>query len=207
MVEMGALLVEEAKKAKVKHIVRLSVLGAGTVQIPIPRWHRQVEKLIEESGITYTFLRPNSFMQNFINFGYTIKNQGAFYLPSGDSKVSYVDVRDIAAVAVKALIQNGHENKAYDITGPEVLSNHEVAEILSEVTGKKINYINVSDDDARNGMKMMGMPDWLINALIELYKITRSGFGADVSPVVEQITGRNPISFNQFAKDYAEAFI
>src|SRR6476661_2017303 len=110
--------------------------------ITIGRLHRQEEKIIEESGIPYTFLRPGAFMQNFVNFfGQTIKNESAFYLPTRDGKVSFVDVRDIAAVATEILLTKSdgsqqHKNKAYDITGHEALSYSQVAEILSKVIGR-----------------------------------------------------------------------
>ncbi|MDP8942353.1 MAG: SDR family oxidoreductase, partial [Thermoproteota archaeon] len=131
-------LVTEAKKAGIRHIVKQSIMGADLqADVEAMRLHRQAEKIIEESGIPYSFLRPNEFMQGFINFqGPTIKSNNAFYLPAQDAKVSIVDVRDIAAVAVKALTDdNKHNNKTYLITGPETLSYYQAAEILSNATG------------------------------------------------------------------------
>ena len=217
MVELSSNLVNAAKKSvAVKHIVKLSVMGADAEPGIIGgRLHRQAEKIIEESGISYTFLRPNFFMQNFVNFfSQTIKEQGAFYVPAGDGKVSFVDVRDIAAVAVQALSgnrssKNGeskHMGKAYDITGGEALSYGEAAEILSKELGKKVNYVNISDEDARKGMKDMGADEWTINSMTELFGIAREGYLSEISPVVEQVTGKKPITFSQFARDYAEAF-
>ena len=109
------------------------------------------EEIIEQSGIPFTFLRPNEFMQNFINFhSPSIKGKNAFYIPLEDAKVSLVDVRDIAAVAVKSLTDEDlHKNKTHLITGPEALSYHQVAEILSNRIGRKINYVNISDEEAR----------------------------------------------------------
>jgi uncharacterized protein YbjT (DUF2867 family) len=102
MVDLTSNLVNEAKKAGVKYIVKQSVLGADSEPAITPsRLHRQAEKIIEESGIPFTFLRPNFFMQNFVTlYSHFIKTQGAFYVPAGDAKASFVDVRDIAAVAV-----------------------------------------------------------------------------------------------------------
>jgi uncharacterized protein YbjT (DUF2867 family) len=148
-------------------------------------------------------------MQNFVNFySHSVKTQGAFYVPAGDARISFVDVRDIAAIAVHALTStNGkHEGKAYVITGDEALSHGQAAEILSEQLGKKVNYINVSDEDARKGMKDMGMDEWIINSIIELFEFAKAGHWSAISPVTEQITGNKPISFNQFAGDYAVAF-
>ena len=208
MVRMGATLVEEAKKAGVKHIVRLSGMGADVDPgITLGRWHREVEREIEDSGIAYTFLRPNSFMQTYaVFFGESIKNRDAFYLPAGDGKVSLVDTRDVAGVAVEALTKKGHEGKAYTLTGPEALSNTRVSEILSEVTGRAIRYVDVSDESARHRMKNAQIPEWLIDVLMELYQLHRAGMTSAVLPTVEQVTGKPPIDFRRFALDHVEAF-
>jgi uncharacterized protein YbjT (DUF2867 family) len=214
MVELTSNLVNEAKKAGVKYIAKQSVLGADVEPGIIPtRLHRQAEKIIEESGIPFTFLRPNFFMQNFVTFySNFIKTQGAFYVPAGDAKASFVDVRDIAAVAVQALSgssTNGtgnHTQNAYDITGGEALSYGQAAEILSKEIGKKVNYVNISDQDASKGMKDMGVDEWTINSMVELFGITRAGYLSEISPAVEQVTSNKPITFSQFARDYAGAF-
>jgi uncharacterized protein YbjT (DUF2867 family) len=210
--QISSNLVKEAQKNDIKHIVKLSVMDADIEPATtITRLHRQEEKIIEESGIPYTFLRPVGFMQNFINFfGQIIKNQNAFFLPAGEGKVSFVDVRDIAAVAVKTLVANDNDNqhigKAYGITGDELLTYKQAAEILSKEVGKKINYVNISDDDARKAMKGIGMENWLIDGMMELYNIIRDGHAAQITNTVEQIVGQKPISFSQFAKEYAEFF-
>jgi uncharacterized protein YbjT (DUF2867 family) len=209
--ELASNMVIEAKKVGIRHIVKQSVMGADLeADVGTLRLHRQAEKIIEQSGIPFTFLRPNEFMQNFINFhSPSIKNNNAFYLPLEDAKVSLVDVRDIAAVAVKSLTEDRndkHDNKTYLITGPEALSYHQAAEILSNATDKKISYVNISEEEARGAMKEMGMSDWIINTISELYDYFRKGNASQVSSAVEEVTGKKPISFSQFAKDYAEAF-
>jgi uncharacterized protein YbjT (DUF2867 family) len=207
--EHASNLVTQAKEAGTRHIVKLSAQGAHVNAVVASlRLHRQAEKIIEESGIPFTFLRPGEFMQNFVNFfSQTVKEQGAFYLPAGDSKISFVDARDIAAVGVKALTNDGrHNGKAYSITGPEALSYYQVAEILSHATGKKIDYVNISEEEARHTMRGLGIGDWWINAIIEVYEFYKSCVQAQISPAVEEITGNKPISFSQFAKDYADAF-
>jgi uncharacterized protein YbjT (DUF2867 family) len=212
MVDLTSNLVNEAKRAGVKYIVKQSVLGADDSEQAITpsRLHRQAEKVIEESGIPFTFLRPNFFMQNFVTFySNFIKTQGAFYVPAGDAKASFVDVRDIAAVAVQALGKNGeskHIGKAYDITGAEALSYGEAAEILSKELAKKVNYVNISDEDTRKGMKDMGADEWTINSMIELFGIARAGYLSEISTAVEQVTGNKPTTFSQFARNYASAF-
>jgi uncharacterized protein YbjT (DUF2867 family) len=217
LVEFTSNLVNEAKKAGgVKHIVKLSHIRADApkddaARITITNLHREAEKIIEDSEISYTFLRPNFFFQNFINFyGPMIKSQGSFSLPAGHGKVSFVDVRDIASVAAIVLTKerDGEEHmiKAYDVTGPESLTYAEAANILSIEAGKKIDYSNISEEDARRMIKEMGMNDWHTNVLVELLRITREGYLSNISSAVEQVTGNKPISFHQFAKDHASAF-
>jgi uncharacterized protein YbjT (DUF2867 family) len=202
-------LITEAKKSGTRHIVKQSIMGADLkADVEAMRLHRQTEKMIEESGIPYTFIRPNEFMQGFINYqGSTIKNNGAIYVPVEDGKVSFVDARDIASVAVKALVDGEkHYNKTYLITGPEALSYYQAAEILSNATGKKIDYANISDEEARGAMKEVGLDDWLIDTISDLYTFYRNGYASNVSPAIEEVTGKKPITFAQFANDYAEAF-
>jgi uncharacterized protein YbjT (DUF2867 family) len=212
MVELSSNFLKEIENAgSIKHIVKLSVMGAESEPGIIgSRLHRQVEKMMEDTGIPFTFLRPNFFMQNFVNFfSQSIKEEGAFYLPAGDGKVSFVDVRDIASLAVEALTKNNngrHNGKAYNITGPEAISYGDVARILSEQLRKKISYVNISEDDARKGMKETGWDDWTIDYMMELFNIIRMGYLSQVSSVIEDVTGKRAISFDQFVEDYSKAF-
>jgi uncharacterized protein YbjT (DUF2867 family) len=207
-------IINEAKKNGVKYVVKLSAMGADSEpRSTVLRLHGEEEKIIEDSGIPYTFLRPPAYMQNFVTqFGHTIKTQNAFYVPAGDAKMSFIDSRDIAAITTEILTKDNtglsrqhYENKAYDITGPDALSYRQAADILSSEVGKKISYVNITEDDSRKGMKQIGMGDWFIDIMMELFRIIRAGYGSETTTVVEDITGRKPIPFAQFAKDYAEA--
>jgi uncharacterized protein YbjT (DUF2867 family) len=174
----------------------------------IGRIHREEEKIIEESGIPFTFLRPPAFMQNFITqFGYTIRTQDAFYVPAGIAKISFVDARDVAAVSVKALTSDSqHIGKVYTITAHEAISYRQAAEILSKQVGRRISYVDIPEEDARKAMKENGLDGWLVDAIMEFYSIIKAGHASQTTNVFEQVIGRKPISFTQFAKDYAEFF-
>ncbi len=211
MVEFTSNILREVRKSDIKFILMLSSLLAADLEHEntVGRLHRQEEKIIQESGIPYTILRPNAFMQNFLNFfGHTIKTQNAFYLPAGDQSISFIDTRDIAAVAVQELTRDGirHENAIFHITGQEALSFGQAAEIISLEIGMKVSYINIPEEDARKQMKDMGMGDWLSDAMVEQFRSIRAGYASQTTGLVEQITGRKPISFSQFVKDYGEAF-
>jgi len=203
--ELEGVLVNEAKKSGVRHIVKLSALGER--KAIFPSLHRDSEEKIEVSGLPYTFLRPNGFMQNFVNYdSSTIKAQNAFYATQGNGAVSHIDVRDIASVAVKVLSTSGHEGKAYSLTGPEALTNAQVAEKLSRVLGRAIRYVDVPTEDFKKSLLSAGVPEWSANALIDLQRLYREGVASLVDPAVEQLTGRKATSFDHFARDYSLAF-
>ncbi len=217
-VEMTSNFVKAAKEAGVKHIVKLSSLSASTEATTLGKWHRECEKIIEQSGIPYTFLRPTFFMQNFTtSYLEDIKIQGAFHLPCGNGKVSLIDVKDIAAAAVAALTRPGHENKIYTLTGPEALTLTEVADIFTEKLNKMVTYLDIAEEGyendpqkrkegARSMLKAKGLSDWLVGALLETYRSIKSGNQAVVTNTVQEITGKQPTKFTQFATDSKPLF-
>ena len=205
MVELSSSIIRAAKQAGVKHLVKVS--GGGAEMDTMAKWHRAVEKEIEQSGMAFTFLQSNTFMQNFIKFSsHTIRNQGAFYEPHGDGKSAYIDARDIARVAYRVLTEEGHENKAYYLSGPEALSGAEIADILSSVTGKAIKFVDAPVESARASMLKAGMPAVIVEALLEHYQMVKLGHTAKVSSTVEEITGQKATSFETFAQENKEAF-
>lgn len=206
--ELQSNLIQAAQAAGVRHIVKLSVIGIGSglESLALGRLHLETEKEVERSGMAYTHLRPNGFMQNMLRHAPTIKSQGVFYAPFGESKESSVDARDVAAVALAALTEDGHEGKAYEITGPESLTFDEMAEKFSTALGREIKYVEVPIEVARSAMIGAGMQAWLVDALVELFYFYRDGGAAHITPAVRLTTGREPITFAEFARDYAKAF-
>ncbi|GAC1434569.1 MAG: SDR family oxidoreductase [Thermoanaerobaculia bacterium] len=206
-IEQETRATEAAKAAGVKHIVKLSVWGAETEGFSFAKIHRAVEKVIEKSGLAWTFLRPNGFMQNMANYNAgTIKEQGAFYGSVGDAKISHINVKDIAAVAVKVLTGTGHENKAYSLSGPEALSYSDVAKKLSAASGRDVKYVNLTDEQLKGGMTGAGIPADYADALVDLNRAYRKDIAGKVTDDVKRVTGRDPISFDQYAKENAAAF-
>lgn len=200
-------IVEQAKRAGVKHVVKLSVYGAAEEDFSFAKIHRRAEKAIEESGMSWTFLRPNGFMQNLANYSAaTIQSQGAFYGSAGAGRVSHVDIRDIAAVAVAALTQPGHENHAYTITGPEALTYDEVASKLSTASGRDVKYVDLQPDQLKSGMVGAGIPPQYADALLDLNRAYRENQLSAVTNEIHRITGRAPITFDQYARENAAAF-
>ena len=194
--------IDEAKKKGIKHIVNLTAMGAETDDNFMLR---RLEKYIESSGIPYTHLRPNWFMQNF-NSGpmyADIKYTGALHLPAGDAKVSFIDVRDIAAAGVSVLKNEKHFGEAYTLTGNESINHFEVVEILSGVSNKKISYIPISDETARASLKQAGAAAGQIERWSNFFKKVREGFSSGVSDDIISLINRSPITFKKYAEDYA----
>lgn len=208
--EMANFFVDRAKEAGVKYIIRQSALAAETEAITLLRQHRASETHIEESGIPYTHLRPNSFMQNFVNFmGEGIRTSGKIYLPLKTARVSYIDARDIARVAATLLagaIKPEHLNRAYALTGPQPYSMDDVAASISKASGRPVQYMDISPADARAGMQSAGIADWAIEAMVELYEFQRAGRAEFISSATEEITGSRPFAFEDFARDNSGAF-
>lgn len=204
--ELETNLLDAARRAGVRHIVKFSAMTADSATVArFPRGHGQTERKIQASGIAWTFLRPTFFMQNLLGLADMVK-QGTIYQPAGDSKASFVDTRDIAAVAVKALTGGGHEGKAYEITGPDLLSYHDIARILSDVTGRPIKYQDIPPEAARQAMLGMGIPQWNVDGILELMQQMRAGEYAKSTNVVREVGKKQPTTFAQFARDNAAAW-
>lgn len=199
--------VETARAAGLRHIVYLSQLHA-TKDSPVRflRYHAVVEEAISAAGMTFTNLRPNLYMQGLLGFRSSIISEGRFFAAAGDSRVSIVDVRDIAAVAATALTERGHEGKTYDVTGPEALTHAEMASQLSETLGRRISFVDVSEASMRDALLSLGMPEWQVEGLIEDYAHYRRGEASSISTAVEDVTSRRPRSFLTFTRDYKQAF-
>jgi uncharacterized protein YbjT (DUF2867 family) len=195
-----------ARRSGVAHIVKLSQFAADEASpVRFLRYHAAVERAICESGLAYTFLCPNLFMQALLGFAPTIKSQSRFYAAIGNAKVSVVDVRDIAAAAAAALTGAGHERRTYTLTGPEALSHAEMAAFLSHALGRTITFVDVSAEAMREALYGMKMPAWQADGLIEDYAHYHRGEAAAVAAGVQEATGLPPRSFAAFARDFAFA--
>jgi uncharacterized protein YbjT (DUF2867 family) len=195
--------VDAAKAAGVRRIVKQSVMGAADEAYSLAAVHRPVEKAIEASGLAWTFLRPNSFMQNVITFmAPTIHAQSAFYSASDNAPISHIDVRDIAAVAVQALTDPVHEGRAYTLTGPEALTYDEMAAALSTKLGRTISHVSLAPEELRAGMLAEGMPEPIADRMLDLERYFREGRASLTTDDVKHVTGRAPGSFSVWLTDH-----
>ena len=191
--------------SKMRHLVKLSAMGGR--EATFPRQHAESEDAIRKLDVSFTFLRPNGFMQNLVNYSSAaIKTIDKFYGSEGDGKISLIDIRDVAAVAVKVLSEDGHAGRAYTLTGQEAVSNREIAQSMSEVLGRKIEFVNLAPEDLKTALLSAGVPEWNAEALVDLQRLYREGKAAMVSSDVREILGHAPRSLRDFLIDYRDAF-
>jgi (4-alkanoyl-5-oxo-2,5-dihydrofuran-3-yl)methyl phosphate reductase len=201
-------VIEVAKRAGVRHIVKLSTLEATEHKIQVGKWHYEREELIRASGLDWTFLRPGMFMSNSIDWwAESIKGQGSVFFPGGKKgKVAPVDPRDVAKVAAVALTQPGHRGQAYELTGSELFTIGEMVQVIAKVLGKPIQYMDIPPIAAKLFMLKTGMDKMLVNALMEMLASLRRNEGAIVTDTVERITGQAPRSFEGWCRERINAF-
>lgn len=194
-------LVSAMRQAGVGRVAFLSVRGAGSNPL-LP--HRGIERLLEASGLAWTHLRPNDFMQNFATVHQAdIRDRGEIWAPAGRGRTSFVDVRDVAAAAVEALTGDGHDRKAYTLTGPEDLSMEDAAAVLSKAIGRPVTYRNPGIPSFLGHVRAAGRPLAFGLVMTGVYTAARLGLAAEVSPDLARLIGRPPTALKAFASDYA----
>ncbi len=208
LVELESKVIEVCKASGVRNVVLNSALGAGDYPKSFPSWHRKVEDKLKASGLGYTILRPNGFMQNIVMYNApSIRAQGAFYAAMGDAKTSLIDVRDVACAAAMVLVSPvEHGGQTYELNGPEALSNEDVATKISRVTGRPVQYVDIPEAAHKKAMEDLGMPVWQVTALLELQEYYVSGKCASVTDVLPKLLGRAPINLDQFLEENKDAF-
>lgn len=206
-VEWMQRLVETAKRAGVRRFVKLSGMTAGSNSpARLIRDHGVSDDYLRNAGLSYTIVQPNSFMQNMFWSIDSIKSQGAFYQPTGDTRQSLVDIADVAAVVVKALTERGHEGKTYVLTGPKSLSFQAVADIIAAAIGKPVQYVAVPGVAAEQSMLESGMPEWMAHTLVEFYGAVATGAFAGTTDDIEHLLGRSATSFDTFIERHVALF-
>lgn len=199
-----------AVAAGVQHLVKMSSMEAvAHAETPIPKAHWAVEEHIRAagraSGIGWTMVKPNFFMQNLLSSAAGIKANRKFSLPMGNGTTGMADIRDIAAVCAEVLTGKGHAGKSYEITGPEVLTFHDVADRFTAVLGEKVEYVPMPTDQFRERMKNVLEP-WHLNAVCELFREIAE-IGLDhTTDTFRQLMGREPRSVTQFIQDHVALF-
>jgi len=207
LVQLEGNAIEASEAVGVRRIVLNSALGAGDYGKSFPSWHRKVEDKLKATKMAHCIIRPNSFLQNVLTyFAPGIRAQGAFYGAMRNARTSYLDVRDIATVAAKALRCGEHEGKTYELNGPEALTCANVAEKISKHAGIAARYVDIPVEALRKAMLDQRMPEWQVTALLELQEYYTSGKGGTLDGVLEGLLGRPSITMDQFLEEYSSEF-
>jgi uncharacterized protein YbjT (DUF2867 family) len=208
--ELQIAVLEAAQRAGVQHVVKLSALGASNhSKSTIAREHWTVEQALLQMDMTWTILRPHSFMQNWLDdVAATVRAEGVIHSPIGEAVVPFIDTRDIAAVAAEALLQpEAHAGRKYFLTGGEAVGFADVARAISDATGKTVTYQPISPEAARAQLEAKGTPPPLVDAMLAILMYQRAGGPtAAISDKVEKILGRPPRTIVDFAHDHAQHF-
>lgn len=206
--EMEGNVVAAAKQAGVKHIVKHSGMGASPhAACLFHKWNGHAEYEIENSGLAWTILRPNVFLQNLgAVHGAAVAKSGAFHYYGGDAWTSWVDTRDVAQVALAVLTDSGHLGMVYELTGPKALSLDDVAARLTAKLGRTIRYVAISEAEQYRAMVDAGIPPIIADGVVGLQNWLRAGGGAYVTGTVERVTGIPPRSLDAYIDENRALF-
>ena len=200
-------VVDAAKSGGVQHLVQLSTYNAEDPKVELDRWHHEKDQVVRDSGLNWTFLRPGQFMSNALQWVPMIKAQSTVFFPGGTTvKFGSIHPNDIAAVGAVALTEPGHENRAYQLSGPQLLTTPEQVEILARAIGKAIGYVEISEEQLGERIKKNGVPESIANALVEMFKKLREEPRDYLTNNVQQITKRPPRTFEEWCRENAAAF-
>jgi uncharacterized protein YbjT (DUF2867 family) len=198
--------IDAARDAGVRRVVALTAMGVerldGTAL-------RTIERHLEQSGLAWTHLRPNFFMQIFAREPLlaSIRDAAVLRVPAANAALSFVDVRDVADVAATVLTTPGHEERAYTLTGPAALTHGDVATLIAGATGRPVRYEPLDDDQARTVLSGAGLAPPRVERLLGFYRLVRAGWCGAVSPAVAAILGRAPARMEGFVHERATAWL
>jgi uncharacterized protein YbjT (DUF2867 family) len=209
--ETEARLVDAANEAGVLRVVKVSSSGADAADPPVfLRLHREAELHIERSGLAWTFLRPNFFMQNYLDYADAIRTHGVLVAPSGAGRHADVDARDVGEVAARVLTEEGHAGRAYELTGPEAHAFADVARRISTITGREVRFVDQDPDEGFRSLVKAGESEWSAQAWVELLAWFQGGEGTTngsaVALGVEEVLDRPPRSLDAFLRENLKAF-
>jgi uncharacterized protein YbjT (DUF2867 family) len=198
-------LVEAAQRAGVGHVVKLSVFDGGAGDDPIGAWTREAEAAVMDSGIDWTMLRPGRFMSNALWWAPMIRAGDTVAIPFATRPATPIDPADVAAVALASLTGEGHRNRAYQLSGPEVLTPADELRLLGEALGRPLRLVEPPVDQVRAGMIAGGMPEAVVDAVVAR-SLSEPGAEAEVLSTVSDILGRPATPFASWAKAHAHLF-
>jgi uncharacterized protein YbjT (DUF2867 family) len=210
LAEAHMRIVSAAKAAGVRRLVQLSGVGADPNMCcaRLLRWYGQAEVTVAASGLEVTRLRSSMLMQNLFEFAPSIAQQGLISGPFRSTKWTWVDARDVGAVAAVTLRDTAHSGRTYTVTGSESMSYPQIAEHLTRILGKPVRYADITANEARGWLQSRGLSPVMIEAKLELWDACASNLiNTPPTQVVKEVTGREPRSIDEFLRDYRKQFL
>jgi len=192
-------MAEQIKKAGVTRFVMLSAECDPDSDIFFVRRTGELEEMVKAADLPWTFMRPDWFMQNFAGF----VAMGMVAFPAGPGKTSFVDVRDVAEIAIKALSEDGHIHCVYRLTGPDPMTFERAANRISAALGRDIPFVGITPNDMRSALIEQGAEPWYADMNAEMTFAVREGFTFNPSNDIEFLLGRKPRSIETYVTDHA----
>ena len=206
-VEWEMHAIDAAAASGVRRMVKLSsIVAEPGGPVAFWDWHGRIEQHLGESGVPAVVLRSNAFMSNVLAAAEPVAHEGRLYAPAGEAKIAMIDPRDVGAAAAAVLSAPGHDGQTYVLTGPEAITYAQVAAELSAATDRRVEFIDVPDEGAKQGLIEAGLPDLVAEQVVEVFSMLRQGAGEQVTGTVESLTGCPPRDFASFAHDHAHLF-
>lgn len=199
--------IDVAAAAGVRHLLYLSSIESVPENPnPITQMHVAAERHLQDSGLQWTMIRPSFFMQIFLTQAPRIRDAGQIMFPAGEGTIATTDLRDVGAVMVKALTESGHENKSYDLTGPELLTLGECADRFADVLGRPIEYIDQPIGEFADRLRAVGIAEWRVQAVCKEFEGIARGIIDHTTDTIKRLLGRPPCSLAQFVADHRDVF-
>jgi uncharacterized protein YbjT (DUF2867 family) len=196
--------IDAAHAAGVRRIVKLSGPRAAVdAWVLFERWHGEIERHLFASGVPWVVLRPSAYMTNLLASSDTVRHTGRLFAPAGAARITYVDPRDVAAVAAATLAVPGHESSTYTLTGPEAITYEQIAHELSAAAGRTIEYVDIPYEAAREALREAGLPPLIADSIVDTFVMQQAGCMARTTDAVRTLTGREPRPFVAFAREHA----
>ncbi len=205
--ELETAFVDAAAAAGLKHFVYLSSLeSVPENENPITQMHVATEEHLRKSGLPWTMVRPTFFMQLFLAFSKGIRETGTIKLPTGSGTVAATDVRDVGAFISHVLGSDGHINKSYDVTGPQLLDFNQIAQIFTDVLGKPVSFVDEPIEEFRSRFAKIQPSPWRVDAVCKEFQGIAAGIIDHTTATFAEIMGRQPTPLSQFIEDYRTVF-
>jgi uncharacterized protein YbjT (DUF2867 family) len=206
-VEWETSAIDAAAAAGVRRIVKLSsIVAAPGAPVAFWDWHGRVEQHLSASGVPAVFLRSSFYMSNVLASAEQVAAEGRLYAPAGAARIAMIDPRDVGAAAAAVMTGAGHEGRTYVLTGPEAITYAQVAGELAAATDRPVEFVDVPDESARQGMIQAGLPGFVAEAIVGIFAQAREGAAERVTATIESLTGTPARDFGCFARDHAHLF-